>query len=229
MEELISVPEAAEELHLDPSRVRALAGAGLLPAVKIGGRWAIERQALAQRGPGRPGRPFVPQNAWALLFLASGIEVDWLGQSVHWRMREALSRHRLEDLLPRLRLRAELRRYRVHPGELGYLLDSPSLVLSGANAARSHKLRLVSANEVDAYVRDRDLGGLEDEHSLAPAGLKSSNVAFRIVPDEAWQLDGQRYAPLAAVAVDLAEDPNPRARRSAEFAFRRLGQYSRVR
>lgn len=223
MAELLSVAEAADELQLHPSRVRALAAAGSLPAIKIGKRWAIERPALFQRKPGLPGRPFAAKNAWAILFLASGQEVQWLDPSSHWRLRQVLAQHKLEELLPRLGQRADLQRFRAHPGELSYLHDNPALVRSGATAARQHRLKLVSSKEVDAYVRAGDFKRLAKEHVLQPGGRGDSNVILRVVADSAWHFgEHERYAPLAAVAVDLADEADPRAKRAAQDAFRRL-------
>jgi hypothetical protein len=39
------------------------------------------------------------------------------------------------------------------------------------------------------------------------------NVVLRAVADDAWSLNGRRFAPLAAVAVDLCSYADPRAAR----------------
>lgn len=224
MADLISIPEAAEELELHPSRVRALASAGSLPAVKIGNRWAIDRSAAAQRrrGAHSVGRPFKPQNAWALLFLASGQAVDWLDPSSHWRLRQALALQGLAAIAPRLERRGDVQRFRAHPGEIRYLLEDPRLVRSGISAAADHEFGLVSGQEVDAYVRARNLPQLKRDHAMQAADLAEGNVVLRIVANSDWHLEDQPVAPVAAVALDLAEDPNPRSRRIGMARLRQI-------
>lgn len=61
----MTTAEAAAYLGLKDSRVRQLARKELLPAVKVGRDWLIEREAveryratLAEKNVGKPGRPF---------------------------------------------------------------------------------------------------------------------------------------------------------------------------
>lgn len=225
MNELLSIPEAAEELRLHPSRVRALAAAGALPAIKIGNRWAVDRVAVARRLQGEhgAGRPFEPHNAWAVLFLASGDRPDWLSPQALWRMRRAL---RLEDLIalaPRLERRAEGRVFHVHPGELPHLLDDPGFVGSGISAAGSYDLDLLSGAEADGYVRESSLSKLQRAHALEPAGIGLGNVLLRVVPESAWHLDpDEEVAPPAAVALDLLGAADARSQRAGSRLLKRL-------
>lgn len=224
MAELISVSDAARELDRDPSRVRALVASGLLPGAKIGNSWVVDRIAVARRKRDQPGsgRPFEPHNAWAVLLLASGCEVYWLDAGSLWRLRNALSLHGLMELGPRLQNRAVVHHLHCHPGELRYLAEDPALVRTGISAAGKHGLGLVSGPEVDGYVRAGDLEGLERGHALLPAAERAeANVAIRAVRDSAWHLDGAgSVAPIAAVALDLAEDPDPRSTRIGVRALR---------
>jgi excisionase family DNA binding protein len=224
MNDLVSISEAAKELDLHPSRVRALAAQGALPAIKIGNRWAVDRVAVARRphGEHRAGRRFEPWNAWAILFLASGDEPDWLGPQERWRLRRAVSLEGLKALAPRLERRAKRHAFRVHPGELAHLLEDPALVRSGISAAASYKLDLVSGAEVDGYLPQGRLNKLQRAHALEPVAIATGNVLLRVVPDSAWHLDSRRDAPPAAVALDLMEAAGARSRRAGHRLLERL-------
>ncbi len=55
-----------------------------------------------------------------------------------------------------------------------------------------------------------------------PAGPEG-NVRLRLVPDKAWRFpEGAPIAPVAAVALDLAEDPDPRSSRAGRAALHDL-------
>jgi hypothetical protein len=202
--------------------VRALAVHGQLPASKVGGRWLIERAAVeGRRRQGAPGgRPFAPHNAWALLLLASGEDVEGIDPSVRSRLRRALALEGLEKLGPRLARRAESRFFSAHPGEISYLLEDPALVRSGISAAGAYGFDLVSGQEADGYLREGALRKFAAGHALSPAGSEG-NVRLRVVPEEAWRfLSGAPIAPVAAVALDLAEDPDSRSARAGRAALR---------
>jgi hypothetical protein len=225
MSDLLSIPEAAKELRLDPSRVRALAAHGALPAIKIGNRWAVDRLAVARRlqGAHGAGRPFEPHNAWGVVFLASGSRPGWLGPKALWRLRQALRIDGLRALAPRLERRAERRVFRAHPGELPHLLEDPALARSGISAAGSHNLNLLSGAEADGYVREASLRKLRKVHALEPVPVGSGNVVLRVVPDAAWHLDPhERIAPPAAVALDLLSAADARSRRAGQRLLKSL-------
>jgi excisionase family DNA binding protein len=225
MSELISVSEAAGELARDPSRVRALVASGQLPGVRIGRSWALDRAAVERRKRARPqsGRPFEPHNAWALLFLASGREVEWVDAGALWRLRGALYLHGVSGLGPRLGKRADAQRFHAHPGELSRVLEDGALVRSGISAAAERGLGLVSGDEVDGYVRSGELDRLRREHALEPEDVAGANVLLRVVPDSAWHLEAMgKSVPLAVVALDLAEDPDPRSARAGAQALKSL-------
>lgn len=224
MSDLLSIPEAAEELGLHPSRVRALAAAGTLPAVKIGKQWAVDRVAVARRlrGEHGAGRPLEPHNAWAILFLASGDQPDWLSAKEVWRFRQLLRIDGLSRLAPRLGRRGKPRPLAAHPGELAYLLEDRALVRSGVSAAGSYELDLVSGAEADGYITESRLGEFERAHALEPASMGAANVVVRVVPDSAWHFSpGRKVAPPAAVALDLLQDADPRSQRAGRELLKR--------
>jgi hypothetical protein len=223
---LISVPDAADALGLSPARVRLLAANGDLPAQKIGGRWLVERNGVEKRRSrgSAGGRPFAPRNAWAVLGLASGDEVDGVDPVVRSRLRRALALEGLGSLALRLERRAEVRRYSGHPGEISYLLADKRLVVSGISAARTVGLDVLSGNEADGYISHSDLDGFVEEHALFPAAAVDANVVLRVVPDDVWAefLKGRPHAPEGAIALDLAEDVDSRSRAAGKNLLRRL-------
>jgi excisionase family DNA binding protein len=217
MSDLVSVSDAAEALRLDRSRVRALAASGELSARKIGGVWLIDRASIEQRRehPTPAGRPLSAANAWRVVLLASGEEIDTgAGPVVRWRVRDALDRRGLDGLRGLLGRHAEVQYFWGLPGELRRLRERDDVVLAGTSAAAGHHLDLLSGDRVDVYVSASRAPGVERAHALAPAAGAEANVVLRLVPDDAWPLlAGRRLAPLAAVAIALAEDPDPRAAR----------------
>lgn len=220
----ISIPEAASALGLSAGRVHALVVDGKLPAVKVGGRWLIERGQVERRRRQRQpkGRPYAAHNAWALLRLASGEEPDGVDPVVRSRLRRALVLEGVEELEPRLARRAEPRDFFAHSGEIPYIVEDPNFISSGISAAGAHGLDLVPGWETDGYVRAGALEGFESDHALRPS-VGRRNLCLRVVPDSAWHLlDGSRVAPLAAVALDLAEDADPRSAAAGRAALKAL-------
>jgi excisionase family DNA binding protein len=223
---LISVPEAADALGLSAARVRLLAANGGLGAQKIGGRWLVERNGIEKRRSrgSAGGRPFAARNAWAVLNLASGEEVDQIDSVTRSRLRRLLSFEGLSSLALRLERRAQVHRFSGHPGEIPYVLADKRLVASGVSAAREIGLDLLSGNEADGYVSDSDLDEFVRDHALLPAAALDANVVLRLVPDDVWTefLRGRPHASEAAIALDLAEDVDSRSRASGKDLLRRL-------
>src|SRR5680860_213981 len=220
---LLSISEAARELHVNPSRARSLVASGELAGVKVGGRWLVDGAAVADRcrSPRPAGRPLSPSNAWAALVIAAGEEVPWAGPQALWRVRQSLRARGLNELKPRLMQRAELKRFFAHPGELKRLRSHPDLARSGISASAAHGLDLVAGVEIDGYVRAGDLAAIERKHALEPAEGMEGNVLLRVVPNPAWHLSG-RLAPLAAVAIDLSEEADARSIRAGKKAINRI-------
>lgn len=157
------------------------------------------------------GRPFASPNAWALLLLASGEEVTDIDPSVRSRLCRAILQSGNEELVPWLGNRGDIHSRSAHAGEIRYPLEDRRLLRSGVSAAADYGLGLVSGAEADGYVSGLELKRLIKAHALAPAGLEG-NVRLRAVPVAAWRFGaGAAVAPVAAVAIDLAEDPHPRS------------------
>lgn len=224
---LLSVSDAANRLGVHPSRVRSLVASGVLVGEKLGGIWLIDPASLEgrRREDASAGRPLAPRNAWALLLAASGEELpEDLSPSASWRIRQALQVYGLGELRPRLSRRAQPSFHWALPGELRALKNRDDLVLSGVSGAASFDLGLVGGDAVDAYVPSRLAGGVGRDHALQVASVAEANVILRAVPDGAWLLDGRPVAPLAAVALDLAVYPDPRASRVGHEVIARLAQ-----
>lgn len=220
---MLSIPEAARELHVNASRARSLVASGELAGVKVGGRWLVDGSAVTdrRRSPRPAGRPLSPLNAWAALMISSGEKASWLGSQALWRVRQNLEARGLEELRPRLVRRAKPARFFAHPGELKRIGSCPDLAKSGISAAAVHGLDLVAGAEVDGYVRASNLAAMARKHALEPADGVEGNVLLRIVPDHAWHLPG-RIAPLAAVAIDLSEEADARSIRAGKKAIDRI-------
>jgi excisionase family DNA binding protein len=231
MSDPISIAEAASLLALSATRVRAMVSQGQLPAVKVGGRWLIERGAVEQRRRGETpsGRRFTPRNAWALLLLASGEDAPKLDPSVRSRLRRALALEGLAALAPRLRDRSSVSNYKAHPGEISYVLEDGALVPSGISAAGSMGLGLLASREVDGYIAQSQLPRFIAKHALSSGGIEG-NVRLRAVPDDAWpELDGRSVAPASAAALDLADEPDSRSRAAGKKLIRQIDRQYRAR
>jgi len=209
-----------------------MASNGQLPAAKIGDRWVVERLAVEQRRQQKPprGRRFTPRNAWAILLLASGEEVPALDPVDRTRLKKALALEGLKGLEQRLGTRAEVCTYKAHPGEVSYILEDDALLPSGISAAGSVEAGLLSGREADGYIAHSQLQAFVAEHALSPADA-TGNVRLRVVPVEVWEsleLGGRAVAAPAAVALDLAEEPDPRSQAAGRAALRDVERANRA-
>jgi excisionase family DNA binding protein len=219
----LSVSDAARLLGVSEQRVRAMLAEEVLGGAKVGRQWLLDRdevERLAHQGRAS-GRPFARRTAWALLLALQGRRPKWVEPWVWSRVRRTEPR-RVRELLPRLRRRAEIRKYRAHPGVIEALSQSPRIVVSGARAAGKHGLDLASPEEFEGYVREKDLAAVVRRWRLKPD--ERANVVLRIV-GEPWPFEpGERIAPQAVVAVDLLESSDPRSRREGEELLEGLNQ-----
>jgi excisionase family DNA binding protein len=222
---LLSIGEAAERLDLSQARVRAMAASGQLPSQKVGSRWLLDATGVEvrRRSGGHRGRPFSAANAWACLLLASGEQVPEIESGVRSRLRRSLILEGIGGLEPRLRGRAEVHRFRSHPGEISHLAKEPILVRSGISAAGVFGLDVMGGREVDGYLPALDLDRIVEEHALEPV-QGGSNVILRAVPeDAAWQrIAGRKFVPEVAVALDLAEEADPRSAQAGRRGLERI-------
>lgn len=219
---LWSVREVAEELGVSEQRVRAMAKSGRLPAAKAGGRWVIDSDP-ARFPRSHPGRPLAAPNAWGLLALLSGDSPSWVHPSVRSRLRRRLSDiDWLEAALANSEPRARIVRWRVLPGDLSKLKGEHRLVNSGLSAEHPELDVLPDPRQLDAYVGEDSLRGIELR--FHPERSSSDpNLVLRI-PSHDWVLRQEAQAPQAVVAADLLGHEDPRVARAARRLLGRLAR-----
>lgn len=219
--DVISVPDAAQALAVDPSRVRALLARGQLVGEKVGGRWLVSGQSLRalQNSPRERGRRLRPANAWAVLALASSDAAPWVSSEEHRRLAGLLDAKKLSGLVGRLEDRSRVERFFAHPGVLESLQNADNVIPAGAHAARDQGERLLPGREVDVYVAEADVSELVRDFALEPSD--QPNAIVRSLPDGLWPFVDRRM-PLAAVAVDLSAFSDARSRRIGRKLIKRL-------
>jgi len=218
----LSPAEAADRLGVSPRRVYALIDDGRLRAERVGGRIVVDRDSVEARASGAAanGRPFSARRGWALLLLAAGLDPVGLPPDARSKLRRVLRERDLWSMRARFGTRAERRVLRAHSSDLARIAADPAVIRSGAAAAAYAGLPLVAPGApLELYVDAATAYRLSERYRLAPS--PRGNVTLRVVPDEvrAW-LSGP-VAPWPAVALDLAEDGDPRGRDVARAALSR--------
>jgi excisionase family DNA binding protein len=218
----MSTADAAAMLGLTADRVRQLISSGALDSRRVGGRYLVRRDDVeARRGDGAPaGRPYAPRRAWALILLAGGDTPPGVDAVTLSKLRAVLRARDLWSMRMRFGSRAERRDLRAHSSDLVRIEAEDGVVLTGARHAREAGLGLVAPDApLEAYVDEATADRLAARYALRPSDRP--NVRLRVLPPgvEKW-LDG-RIAPRLAVALDLAEDRDPRARAAAREALER--------
>lgn len=94
-------------------------------------------------------------------------------------------------------------------------------MLSGASAASHHGADLLAFEQIEAYVREKDLDALRREYGLRrPSDGQAANVVVR-VPEPDWPFSPDlRVAPPLVVAADLLDAGDARSVRAARRLFR---------
>ena len=218
----ISSAEAADRLGLTSGRVRELVASGALRARRVGNRLVVNRGDVDARASGGAavGRPFSPRRAWALILLASGSVPPGLDAVTLSKLRHVLRGRDLWSMRPRLTSRAERRELRAHSSDLPRLEAEAGVLRTGARSAAAAGLGLVAPDApVELY-----LGGSTAERLVTRYRLRPSdrpNVVFHVVPDDVQSWLSGPMAPRLAVALDLADDRNPRSQEVAREALAR--------
>jgi excisionase family DNA binding protein len=222
LEDSISVKEAAQALGVNERAVRFMVRAGTIDGTKRGNAWwldrrSVERRRREQRGA---GRLLSPGMAWSVLLLASGDERKPAAFERHHRSRARrwLAANSLATESPRLAARARRESFAAHPSELKRIEARPDTMRTGISAAPLVGLH-GTTGEIEAYAPAGDRTEMVQEHALEPA---RGSILLRWVPDELWPAISGDLAPRAAALVDLLEHDDPRARREAAAALRRL-------
>jgi excisionase family DNA binding protein len=219
--DLLAPSDAAAELGVSVRRVYDLIASGRLRADRIGHRLLLDRAAVAAwdraRSPG--GQPFSPRRAWGILALADEEPVPWLDPVSRSKLRSIVRDRSLRELRSRLERRAEKHALRAHPSDLRQLSGEPAVMRSGVSAAHDVGAQLIASDVLDAYVPAREFDRLVRRYRLRPS--RDPNVILRRLPDVAFGWESRGVAPASAVAVDLAEDSDPRSSEAAERLLRR--------
>ena len=208
----VSVSDAAERLGLTRRRVLMLIADGKLDAQRIGNSWVVDVASLGDRARRRvgSGRHLSPARAWGLLFLADGFDAPWLDNVSVSKLRSHLKRRSINELSPRLDARGQSLYYRAHPSDIAQLAREPDLMLSGGSGAEQWSMGLTNPEQLDAYASSERIRSLVGKYALEPS--REGNVVLRQLPDLGRQWTVLPVAPRSAVALDLANDRDPRAR-----------------
>ena len=217
---LMSASDAAEQLHVSPSRVRARIAAGDLPAQRLGGRWILDPSDVAalaaSTGAGAAGgRMMSPRMIWGLIALGDGFEPHHLSPPERSRLRARLRSHpNLSELARLAQNRAAVHRLRVHPGVLPRVLSAPRAVPGGVSA-EGHDL--VQPGMVEIYLPENAVDRLIREFAGKPASRSEANLIIRVPNVDFWPFHD--HAARLAIAFDLWDAADSRSRRSAERLY----------
>jgi excisionase family DNA binding protein len=210
----ITVVEAAGRLGVTQQEVRRLIRAGELPAERVGGRtWLISSDSVERRAEHDPrvGRRLSSPNAWAALFLIMSDPVPWLNQTNRWRIGHWLSHHHPSDNRSRFTGRGRPTGFRAHTSLLSSVRDDSALMLTGVPGAMERRLGIVGGGgEVDAYVSSADLDAVIARHHMRPS--RNPNVVLWVVDPFTTPWPPAKVAPASAIALDLLDSPEPRAK-----------------
>jgi excisionase family DNA binding protein len=212
----ISSAEAAHRLGLTSGRVRELIGSGALRARRVGNRFLVNRDDVdARTSDGAPvGRPFSARRAWALILLASGLVPPGLDPVTLSKLRRVLREKNLWSIRPRFVSRAERHELRAHTSDLARLEAEPSVVRTGARHAAAAGFSLIASDApVELYLDPPTAARLQARYRLRSSARP--NVVFHVVPSEVRSWLNGPVAPRPAVALDLADDRDPRSQQVA--------------
>jgi excisionase family DNA binding protein len=220
----VSVAQAARRLGVTESRVRQLIHARELRAQRVQGLWLLPVEEIERRedlAPGR-GRRLTAARAWGLLYLAAGLPAPWLNRSARYRLRSLLKERGLKSLRSQLTARGVPTPMRSHPSLLPKLREEPALMLTGATAAMELRLGLLAHDVVEGYVEADRVDDVVGRYHLRAS--RNPNVVLRVVPQFTSDWPLAHEAPLPAIALDLLEDADPRAREVGEVLIERIGR-----
>lgn len=220
-ERTLSVPEAAARLGVTAGRVRTLIASGELVARHLGRVLLIDAASVDRRAQlgTLDGRRFSPQRAWGLLFLLDGLDAPWLDPVSRAKLRKFIAHHDLASLRPRLVTRAQRRQFRAHPSDLASIRRESGLMRTGTSAAHDVGLDLLPADEFDAYLTKDRLDVLVEEYKLLEG--QEANLTLRTTPALKPDWPNRTFAPASVVAIDLADDIDPRSQEAARRLFER--------
>lgn len=222
--DLLSTKEAAAQLGVTARRVRALIEQGDLDAVRAGRTLLIEPESVARhqaRGPA-PTRPLSPRMSWAALLSEIGTadielvsKAFGLSSSERGRLMN-LHRRPAADWTWLARRRAHTHRYAVRSAYLADIVSTVGVLTSGVSALNHYDVNLTTrANTAEVYAQAHVVETLAREFALRADAAGNLIVHVLSGIDAVTQfLEGRTTMPSAAVAVDLLEAGESRARRA---------------
>lgn len=230
----IAVSDAAARLGVDDSRVRQLLRSGGLAGRHIGSIWLVDAADVARlAGRRRPaGRPMSSVRAWAALDLLGDGSADWLSPSARSQVRalvRSLANADADRWRSALSSRSEVHRVRAHPAAIPRLSAASRVLSAGAGQASLAGLDLVVVGDVpELYVAAEAWPRLAAKYKLQRR-VTDTNLVVR-VPRGVWPFARQGKVSAEALAADLLESAEPRARRAAtEFLRARAAKLTRNR
>ena len=216
----ISVTEAARELGLTRQRVGKLIDDGTLRATRVGSQDLVLREdveARLEQGPAA-GRRYSPRRAWMLILMASDEALPTVDYATLSKLRSVLRSDDLWSIRPRLASRAERRNLRAHSSDLRKIDSEPAAIRTGARHARDAGLNLVASDApVELYLDASLAKDLQQRYLLQQSDRP--NVILRVIPRDVRSWLSGPIAPRAAVALDMAEDRDPRTQQVARDAL----------
>lgn len=207
-QEFLTIEETANALGVSTRHARRLADSGALSRVARGliDRTSVDRYRQSQR-QGRT-RSWAEHTAWGAIALLAGQDASWLGAPQTSRLRHTLreisTARGVDDLVTRMRDRAQVRTYEAHRAALPRLRETVA-------ATNTRALGITDAvdESIDGYVAADDLDAL-----VRPLGLRadaSGPVTLRVT---GFDFDRVRALVDTSVvaALDAATSIDPRIR-----------------
>ena len=181
--DLVPSARAAEILGVSQQEIRRLVRTGVLRGTLVANRTMVDRTSLEHRAyrPPAPGRARTPANAWGLLRLLAGVDVDFLGPVVRSRLRASLRDVTPDRLRQATARRATSHRYRLPARYVPAVRAERGLVLTGLSAVGDDaSYDLVGSGDagVDAYCTAQTRERLEKAFGLV-VGDELSELTLR--------------------------------------------------
>lgn len=206
--EFLTIEETANTLGVSTRHARRLADSGALSRVARGlvDRTSVDRYRQSQR-QGRT-RSWAEHTAWGAVALLADQEASWLGapqtSRLRHNLREIAAVHGVDDLVTRMRDRAQVHTFEAHRAALPRLRDTVATtntrVLGITDAVGESIDGYVSADDLDSLVRTL---GLRADVS-GPVTLRVTGFDFdraRVLVDTS-----------VVAALDAATSIDPRLR-----------------
>jgi len=203
--DFLTIEETARTLGVSTRHARRLADAGAVSRVARGlvDSASVERYLRLQR-LGRT-RAWAEHTAWGAVAILAGRDPDWLGTTQASRLRQTLREiAEIDDLLTRMRDRAQVRTFEAHRAALPRLREL-------VTASNLRRLGITDATEesIDGYLAESELDNVV--HSLGIRANTGGSVTLRLT-----NFDFDRVRELidtsVVAALDAATSTDPRLR-----------------